>query len=146
MQGTTARDPVNRRRDDDGRLAFHAADRRHAAPRDPKTRLEVRLARDQSHIAAFQALRYRLFSEEMSAVADARVAAPGRDFDDFDGIRDHLLVVDHGHRRRRGAVSGAGLSRALYPHRGEWGLLHGRLTQRIAVLPSESVEISRVCD
>ena len=83
---------------------MRAADRRHAADRDHERRLEVRFARDRSDVAAFQALRYRVFYEEMSAVADARAAAARRDFDDFDGVCDHLLVIDRG--RENGAVVG----------------------------------------
>lgn len=90
MQRTVNSDLANRRRGDECRPAFRAIDR------NRKRRLEVRLARDGAEIAAFQALRYRVFYEEMSAVADPRAATLGRDFDDFDDVCDHLLVIDHG--------------------------------------------------
>lgn len=57
--------------------------------------LEVRLARSPSEIAACQALRYRVFYEEMSAVADPVTAMTRRDFDEFDRFCDHLMVIDH---------------------------------------------------
>jgi len=57
--------------------------------------LEVRLARDDDEIAAAQGLRYRVFYREMSAEPSAAMAAAGRDFDDFDAVCDHLLVLDH---------------------------------------------------
>lgn len=56
--------------------------------------LEVWIATDASDIEASQALRYRVFYEEMGAVASPEVAAAGRDFDKFDPICDHLLVLD----------------------------------------------------
>ena len=58
-------------------------------------RLEVRLTRDPEDIHAAQALRYRVFYEEMGAWASAAMTAERRDFDDFDLLCDHLLVFDH---------------------------------------------------
>jgi putative hemolysin len=55
----------------------------------------VRIATDAAEIDAVQALRYRVFYEEMGARADAGTAATRRDRDDYDAIADHLLVVDH---------------------------------------------------
>ena len=60
---------------------------------------EVRLARNAAEINAAQALRYRVFYEEMQARPTAEVAATRRDVDAFDSVCDHLLVLD----RRRGA-------------------------------------------
>lgn len=57
--------------------------------------LEVRLAESAAEIEAAQALRYRVFYDEMAAVPSAEMAARGRDFDDFDALCDHLLVIDH---------------------------------------------------
>jgi len=57
--------------------------------------LEVRLARTAKEIRKAQALRYHVFYEEMSAVADAETQAAGRDIDAYDAICDHLLVLDH---------------------------------------------------
>ena len=57
--------------------------------------LEVRLARSGDEVKQAQRLRYRIFYEEMSAVANARAAFFGRDSDPFDKICDHLLVLDH---------------------------------------------------
>ncbi len=60
-----------------------------------KGALEVRLACSAKEIDAAQAVRYRVFYEEMSATPDAETRARKRDFDRFDEICDHLLVVDH---------------------------------------------------
>lgn len=57
--------------------------------------LEVRLARTVGEVKQAQALRYRVFFEEMSAVPDARALLTRRDADEFDAICDHLLVIDH---------------------------------------------------
>jgi L-ornithine Nalpha-acyltransferase len=57
--------------------------------------LEVRLAITPLEIRRAQALRYRVFYEEMSAVADFRTRQTRRDADRFDRFCDHLLVVDH---------------------------------------------------
>ena len=58
-------------------------------------RLEVRVTRKRADIIAAQELRYRVFYEELGASATRRMAAKGRDFDEFDGRCDHLLVIDH---------------------------------------------------
>lgn len=58
-------------------------------------RLEVRLARDAADIAASQALRYKIFYEEMGARPTGEMAAVKRDFDRYDQVCDHMLVVDH---------------------------------------------------
>jgi putative hemolysin len=64
--------------------------------------LQVRLARTFGDIDAAQALRYRVFYEEMGARPSREMARRRRDFDDFDRCCDHLLVLDHA----RGAVVG----------------------------------------
>ncbi len=57
--------------------------------------LGVRLAVTPEEVQAVQALRYRVFYEELGAQADAATIISQRDCDDFDAIADHLLVVDH---------------------------------------------------
>lgn len=57
--------------------------------------LEVRLARSVGEVKKAQTLRYHVFYEEMSAIADALTLASGRDRDAFDAICDHMLVLDH---------------------------------------------------
>jgi L-ornithine Nalpha-acyltransferase len=57
--------------------------------------LEVRLAVSAAEVRRAQALRYRIFYEEMSAMPDPRALSRRRDADDFDSICDHLLVLDH---------------------------------------------------
>jgi putative hemolysin len=57
--------------------------------------LGVRLAEGPEEVDAAQALRYRVFYEEMGARADAATLAARRDADAYDAVADHLLVVDH---------------------------------------------------
>jgi len=57
--------------------------------------LEVRLARGPAEIQKAQALRYKVFYEEMSAVANPAVTLLRRDADFYDAICDHVLVLDH---------------------------------------------------
>jgi putative hemolysin len=56
--------------------------------------LVVRLAETPEEIAEAQALRYRVFYEEMGARPDDEMARLKRDFDSFDTCCDHLLVLD----------------------------------------------------
>jgi L-ornithine Nalpha-acyltransferase len=57
--------------------------------------LGVRIAATAAEIDAVQALRYRVFYQEMGARADTATTTSQRDHDAFDLVADHLLVVDH---------------------------------------------------
>lgn len=57
--------------------------------------LEVRLAVTAADVRRAQRLRYEVFYEEMSATPAAAMRLTRRDVDAFDGICDHLLVLDH---------------------------------------------------
>jgi L-ornithine Nalpha-acyltransferase len=57
--------------------------------------LGVRIARSRAELDAAQALRYRVFYEEMGAQPDATTTATQRDRDAFDDVADHVLVIDH---------------------------------------------------
>jgi L-ornithine Nalpha-acyltransferase len=67
---------------------------------------ELRLAEGQDEVEAAQALRFRVFYEEMAARPTAEMAAARRDFDDFDQYCDHLLVIDHRHGAGAAGVVG----------------------------------------
>ncbi len=54
----------------------------------------VRLAESEAEVEAAQRLRYRVFYEEMAAKPTPEVQLARRDFDAFDAICDHLLVID----------------------------------------------------
>ena len=57
--------------------------------------LEVRLAENSLEIDAAQALRYKVFFEEMQAKPTDEQKYSERDIDEFDHYFDHILVVDH---------------------------------------------------
>jgi putative hemolysin len=109
--------------------------------------LGVRLARDAAELDAVQALRYRVFYEEMGAHADAATAATRRDRDDFDAVADHLLVVDHD--RGEGAESVVGTYRLIRRHAaarlGRWYSAAEYDISRILAVEGELVECGRSC-
>lgn len=73
--------------------------------------LEVRLAETEEEIRAAQALRYTVFYEEMAAQPSPEMAAGRRDFDAYDDVADHLLVIDHA--RGKGADGVVGTYRLI---------------------------------
>jgi putative hemolysin len=68
--------------------------------------LGVRLAETAAEVEAAQALRWRVFYEEMGAHPDADTAASRLDADMYDPVADHLLVLDHGRGEGTRAVVG----------------------------------------
>ncbi|WP_036280878.1 GNAT family N-acetyltransferase [Methylocystis sp. ATCC 49242] len=66
--------------------------------------LEARLARGKKEIRRAQRLRYDIFYKEGGAIPDARTAFTRRDADRFDKYCDHLIVIDHAAKNRRGKV------------------------------------------
>ena len=57
--------------------------------------LEVKLAENSLEIDAAQALRYKVFFQEMQAKPTIEQIKSKRDIDEFDYYFDHILVVDH---------------------------------------------------
>ncbi len=80
-------------------------------------RLEVRLAESDDEVAAAQALRYRVFYEEMGAKPSPAMRERHTDFDDFDAVCDHLLVIDGG--KGKGADGVVGTYRLIRRQVGE---------------------------
>ena len=108
---------------------------------------EVRLAQSAAEIDAAQALRFRIFYEEMKAHASPEVAARQRDFDAFDDVCDHLLVLDR--RRGDGLESIVGTYRLI---RRSAAAKAGRFyssaeydIQKIIDYPAEVLELGRSC-
>ena len=77
------------------RDAVEASSDRNAVLRIRKRALEVRLAESAEEIDAAQALRFRVFYDEMKARPTPDMLARHRDFDPYDEVADHLLVIDH---------------------------------------------------
>ena len=108
---------------------------------------EVRLAKTAEEIDAAQRLRYRIFYEEMSAHPSPEVAAQRRDFDPFDEVCDHLLVLDR--RRGEGPEGIVGTYRLI---RREHAAILGRFYSsaeyditKIVEYPGEVLELGRSC-
>ena len=108
---------------------------------------EVRLARTPAEIDAAQALRYRVFYEEMAAKPSAEMALERRDFDEFDRVCDHLLVLDR--RRGEGPEGIVGTYRLI---RREAAARAGRFysaaeydIQKMIDYPAEVLELGRSC-
>ena len=109
--------------------------------------LEVRLAETAAEIDAAQALRYRVFYEEMKAHPTPEMAARGRDFDDFDALCDHLLVIDR--KRGLGPEGVIGTYRLIRrPVAERLGRFYSAAEYDIDVLtryPGEVLELGRSC-
>jgi putative hemolysin len=109
--------------------------------------LEVRLAVTPDEVAAAQALRYRVFYEEMAAKPSEEMAAQKRDFDRFDPCCDHLLVIDH--ERPPGPDRVVGTYRLLRrsvaeSHCGFYSTWEYDIS-RIVEHPGEILELGRSC-
>lgn len=75
--------------------------------------LEVRLAHRAAEIRRAQRLRFDVFYQEMSAVADAATLIARRDVDPYDAMCDHLLVLDHDRPAKPGVPAVVGTYRLL---------------------------------
>ncbi|HEY1505232.1 MAG TPA: GNAT family N-acyltransferase [Stellaceae bacterium] len=105
--------------------------------------LQVRLAQSAAEIDAAQALRYRVFYEEMGAQPTAEMASRRRDFDRFDGDCDHLLVIDHA----QGAVVGTYrlIRRHVAQRHGGFYSAAEYDLRRLPDHPGEILELGRSC-
>ena len=56
--------------------------------------LKVMLAKEAADMENSQRLRYHIYFEEMGGAPSPEVKNSGRDYDDFDSVCDHLLVID----------------------------------------------------
>jgi putative hemolysin len=75
--------------------------------------LEVRLAETEGEVEAAQRLRYRVFYEEMTAIASPAMREQQRDFDQFDDFCDHMLVVDRERHEEDGQPAVVGTYRLM---------------------------------
>ncbi len=62
--------------------------------------LEVRLATRAKEIRRAQRLRFKVFYDELAAAPNPASLLARRDFDEYDALCDHLLVIDHGAKPR----------------------------------------------
>jgi L-ornithine Nalpha-acyltransferase len=70
----------------------------------------LKLANTRAEIEAAQNCRYQVFYEELGAHPIGQMAALKRDYDDFDPVCDHLLVLD---TNKQGAAQVVGTYRML---------------------------------
>lgn len=75
--------------------------------------LEVRLAETEAEVEQAQRLRYRVFYQEMSAMPSPAMRESARDFDRFDEVCDHLLVVDRSVHEEDGRPAVVGTYRLM---------------------------------
>ncbi len=114
--------------------------------------LEVRLAETDMEVEAAQRLRYRVFYEEMSALPTPQQRAEKRDFDQFDDVCDHLLVVDRDVVDEDGLPAVVGCYRLLRSENavkvgGFYTASEYDMTAMLANLPSDHkiLELGRSC-
>ena len=109
--------------------------------------LVARLAETDAEIEAAQSLRYRVFYEEMSAIPSDEVKAARRDFDRFDEICDHLLVIDTQRSDLPGGVVGTYrlLRSSVAEQNGGFYSSDEYDISRIAGQDAETLELGRSC-
>jgi putative hemolysin len=108
--------------------------------------LDVRMAASEEEVAAAQALRYRIFYDEMGAAPTAAMARARRDFDDYDLVCDHLLVIDH----ESATPQVVGTYRMLRQvtaqmHRGFYSASEYDLSPLLTGHPGQLLELGRSC-
>ena len=108
---------------------------------------EVRLAQTAEEIDAAQALRYRIFYEEMKAEPSPETARLHRDVDAYDQVCDHLLVLDR--RRGEGPEGIVGTYRLIRrPAAAKMGRFYSSAeydVQKMIDYPGEVLELGRSC-
>jgi len=109
--------------------------------------MEIRLARDEADIRASQALRYRVFYEEMKAKPTPEMVRERREFDPIDAVADHLLVIDHD--RGEGPESVVGtyrlMKRAEAEKLGQFYTVDEYDISKIVGYPGPILELGRSC-
>ena len=108
--------------------------------------LEVRLAQTLAEIEAAQRLRYEIFYKEMGAQPTPEMAEAARDFDDFDTVCDHLLVIDHNLPEDQSVVGTYRLiRREMAAKRGGFYSASEFDLKQIIEYPGEILELGRAC-
>ena len=109
--------------------------------------LGVRLAAGAGEIDAVQALRYRVFYQELGARADPETSRTRRDKDIYDTVADHLLVVDHGLGEGPESVVGTYrlIHRAAARRIGRFYSSAEYDIARIEAIPGRILELGRSC-
>jgi L-ornithine Nalpha-acyltransferase len=99
-----------------------------------------------AEIEAAQRLRYDVFYREMAARPSEEMLAAGRDFDDFDTVCDHLLVIDHNLPENEAVVGTYRLiRREMAARRGSFYSAAEFDITPIIEYPGEVLELGRSC-
>jgi putative hemolysin len=108
---------------------------------------QVRLAQTPEEVEAAQRLRFRVFYEEMAALPTPEMQARRLDYDAFDAVCDHLIVIDL--QRANGSPGVVGTYRLL---RRSVALAHGGFytaqeydLSALLRVDGEIVELGRSC-
>lgn len=108
--------------------------------------LTLRLAENEADVFAAQRLRYRIFCEEMGAVANLAVQQQKRDFDMYDDACYHLIVTDN---NRVGDARVVGTYRLLTrPNMLKVGSFYSETEYDMGIIkanPAELMELGRSC-
>jgi len=107
--------------------------------------MEIRLAEAPEEVQAAQALRYRIFYEEMSTKPSAEMARIRRDFDSFDQFCDHLLVIDRGLGPGTVVATYRLLRREGAQRCGRFYTADEYAIDRLLATPGEILELGRSC-
>jgi putative hemolysin len=110
--------------------------------------LEVKISRDPQEIYAAQQLRYQIFFGEMGGVAThPQVIAEQRDFDEFDEVCDHLLVIDHRRTPLQGKIVGCYrlLRKSAMPRIGRFYTASEFDVSPLLRIEEETMELGRSC-
>lgn len=107
--------------------------------------LQVKLASGEEELRASQVLRYRVFVDECGAKVSAEMNAVKRDWDEFDPVCDHLLVVEHGAQTQQVVGSYRLLRREGMQKIGRFYSASEFDISRIAAHPGPIMELGRSC-
>jgi putative hemolysin len=109
--------------------------------------IELRLADSEAEVRAAQALRYRVFYEEMSAKPTPEMSRLHRDFDSFDEYCDHLLMIDRAIGAGASGVVGTYrlLRRSAAARRGQFYSVDEYDISNLLSFPGEILELGRSC-
>ena len=109
--------------------------------------IELRLAESESEVRAAQALRYRVFYEEMAAKPTPEMSRWRRDVDSFDDYCDHLLMIDHAIGAGAAGVVGTYrlLRRSAAARRGQFYSVDEYDISKLMAFPGEILELGRSC-
>jgi putative hemolysin len=109
--------------------------------------LHIRLAESEAEVDAAQALRYRVFYEEMQAQPSKETQSSRRDRDSFDPFCDHLVVLDR--KRGSGAEAVIGtyrvMRRGAAEKRGQFYSSDEYDIGSLLAYPGEILELGRSC-